>query len=163
MPSTATRRALLTGHLSEMPHPRPPGAVATQAFADDCTGCGDCARACPQGIILRDREGLPVVDMRAGACTFCRDCTRACPTGALAPAEPWNWRAEVGAGCLDMAGIPCRACEDFCDRAAIRFRPQLGGRARPIIDPETCTGCGACIAPCPEQVIHLTRKEICRC
>lgn len=156
MTDPSARRDLLRGRFTATAVPRPPGALSGLAFGEACTGCGDCARACGAAIILRDGEGLPVVDMREGGCTFCGDCTRACPTGALMPGAPWPWRAEAGPACLDANGIQCRACEDFCDAAAIRFRPMIGGRARPVIDPETCTGCGACVAPCPAGAISLS-------
>lgn len=154
MPSSTSRRAVLRGRFTEREVPRPPGSGAS--FAEACTGCGDCARACPEGIIRRDADGLPVVDVREGACTFCGSCTRACAAEALQPASPWMWRAEAGADCLDMNGIQCRACEDFCDSASIRFRPLTGGRAQPVIDRDSCTGCGACVAPCPAGTLHLT-------
>ncbi|WP_444455695.1 ferredoxin-type protein NapF [Rhodobacter capsulatus] len=149
-----SRRALLRGRIRADDLPRPPGAGA--AFARDCNQCGDCARACPEGIILRDSAGFPVLDLRAGACTFCGACTDSCPTGALRPGFPFPWRVAVGAGCLSSAGTGCRICEDQCDAQAIRFRPALGGRATPTIDPAACTGCGACIAPCPVGAMTLS-------
>ena len=149
-----SRRNLLRGRMRAETLPRPPGAGAT--FVRDCTQCGDCARACPPGIILRDGEGFPVLDLRIGACTFCGACTTSCAPGALQPGFPFPWRVAVGAGCLSSAGTGCRICEDQCDAAAIRFRPALGGRATPTIDPAACTGCGACIAPCPAGALALS-------
>ncbi|WP_096787774.1 ferredoxin-type protein NapF [Rhodobacter sp. CZR27] len=155
MPSPSSRRAILRGHFLESLHPRPPGAGLAADFARTCTGCGDCARTCPEGIILRDRDGLPVLDMASGACTFCGACTRACTAGALEPGAPFPWRVAAGPDCLEATGTQCRACEDFCDASAIRFRPQTGGRALPVIDADICTGCGACIAPCPAGALAL--------
>ncbi len=125
-------------------------------FEATCTQCGDCARACPEGIILRDAEGFPALDLSHGACSFCGDCAAACEPQALLPARGFAWRAEVGAGCLSLAGTGCRLCQDPCDQNAIRFRPMLGGRAQPEIDPAACTGCGACFAPCPVGALALT-------
>ena len=56
------RRALLRGRFDLPRHPRPIGALAPMAFEEACTQCGDCARACPEGILMRDAEGFPVLD-----------------------------------------------------------------------------------------------------
>ena len=44
---------------------------------------------------------------------------------------------------------------------AIRFRLQLGGVAKPILDLESCNGCGACLSVCPTKAIKfLILKQI---
>lgn len=155
MTEALSRRSLLHGYTRSVALPRPPGAGAAGAFAAACTQCGDCAQACPEEIILRDREGFPVLDMQEGSCSFCGACTEACTPGALVAGRAFAWRATAGAACLSRTGTGCRICEDQCDAAAIRFRPLLGGRAEPIFDDASCTGCGACIAPCPAGAIAL--------
>ncbi len=156
------RRAFLTGRLRDADPLRPFGAAREAAFRDHCDGCGSCARACPERVITRDARGLAVFSPARGACTQCGACVSACPTGALSPDNPWLWRAALGSDCLSAAGIACRACEDSCEIRAIRFRPMRGGRARPDIEPDTCTGCGGCIATCPTGALSLAlpkRKE----
>lgn len=136
---------------------RPPRAVP--GMEDICTGCGDCARACPQAIILFDRDDRPVVDLTRGECIFCGDCVAACPEGALdadAGAD-WPWRAQITARCLSLQGVFCRACEDSCDTRAIRFRLETGGRSQPLIDAAQCTGCGACASVCPSHAVGFVR------
>jgi ferredoxin-type protein NapF len=43
----------------------------------------------------------------------------------------------------------------MCDAGAIRFKPTLGGVTSPALDLSLCTGCGACVAPCPTQAISM--------
>lgn len=48
-----------------------------------CLGCGECARACRQGVIALDDVGGARAGSQEGArCVVCGDCVRACPTGA---------------------------------------------------------------------------------
>ncbi|MDO5644059.1 MAG: ferredoxin-type protein NapF [Paracoccus sp. (in: a-proteobacteria)] len=158
----SARRNFLRGRFRRLEDEarRPPWSAPD--MADLCTGCGDCGRACPQGIILADEGGRPIVDFSRDACTFCRACADACETGALdAGLElDWPWRAVVSEpGCLSAQGVYCRACEDACDLSAIRFRLMIGGKSRPIIDLNQCNGCGACISICPTQAIDAFRPE----
>lgn len=158
--AAATRRNFIRGRFERLGDDaiRPPTAVAD--FVELCTGCGRCADACPEQIIGLDDDRRAVIDFALGACTFCGACSDACSDGALNASAPiaMDWRARVGAECLSMQGIACRACEDVCDTTAIRFRLALGGRAQPIIDTDTCTGCGACAHACPTQAVTFTRQ-----
>jgi ferredoxin-type protein NapF len=70
-------------------------------------------------------------------------------------AAPWPYKAQVSDACLPKKGVECRVCGDFCDVRAIRFQPRIGGNPLPDIDPDTCTGCGACVAPCPATAITI--------
>jgi ferredoxin-type protein NapF len=157
MASGKSRRELLGGR-SVKTVLRPPGALE-RGFATSCTGCGECAAACPQAIIHTDNRGAVLLDLSRRACTLCGECARACPTGALAEERvaDWPWRASVSADCLSLNRTACRACEDACDARAIRFRLEVGGNARPIIDDVACNGCGACIAICPAGAVSLAR------
>ena len=136
---------------------RPPWSLSELQFTARCSRCDDCVSACPSGLLVRGDGGFPVADFKRAACTFCADCVRVCATGALARSEdqmPWNFGIEIAANCLPLQGVECRVCGEACDSAAIRFRPRLGGNARPEVDSASCTGCGACIAPCPVQAIQ---------
>lgn len=158
MTTRLSRRDILRGDVAAQRDAvmRPPGAQPD--FARLCTDCGACARSCPQKIIAKGQGG-PVVDFRRGHCTFCGDCAQACPTGALAEEDVayWPWRAVIGAGCLSLQGIACRACEDACDRRAIRFRLGTGGRAAPVLDQDLCLGCGECAYTCPSDAIGFAQ------
>jgi len=81
------------------------------------------------------------------------------PAPSDAPAEPWLLTARIGESCLAFGGDVCRVCADICVPAAIRFSPRLGGAAVPEVDNQKCSGCGACVAPCPAQAITLTHPD----
>jgi ferredoxin-type protein NapF len=55
-----------------------------------------------------------------------------------------------------MRGVVCRSCGEVCDEGAIRFPLQRGGTAQPTLDPDTCNGCGGCIAVCPVDAIRVS-------
>lgn len=158
LPVSVTRRGLfrrLAG-ASTTEALRPPFAVAEAAFTDLCTRCGDCATACPPGIIVM-AGGFPEVNFQQSGCDFCGDCARACRDGALVPVAGTGWRHAVAVAdaCLAAQGVVCRVCGEQCEAGAIRFRPAVGGRAAPVVDPAACTGCGACIAPCPAGAVSV--------
>jgi len=130
-----------------------------------CSRCDACIHACDEGIVVRGDGGYPQINFQNGACTFCGDCATACEDNALiVPAQdaaPWNLLAHISEDCLSANGVTCRVCGDRCDARAIRFQLAVGGIANPILDPAACTGCGACVQPCPTGVItikHMTEE-----
>ena len=50
--------------------------------------------------------------------------------------EPWAHKVEITTECLTENRVECRSCQDSCPMNAIRFRLQLGGVAKPILDLE---------------------------
>jgi ferredoxin-type protein NapF len=155
-PVNLSRRNLLSGRAVSTVLPlRPPGAIAEPLFADQCTTCGDCIGACPEQIVIRGSAGYPEVDFSKGECTFCGECIKSCGEDALSTAiqPPWNLQIEVADCCLAKKQVVCQICSDACEPQAIRFRPQIGRVATPDINEELCTGCGACIASCPENAL----------
>jgi ferredoxin-type protein NapF len=162
MKDVVSRRTLLFGRTGLSGREgviRPPWALAPDAFEKKCTGCGECVRVCPEGILTLDTTKRAKVDFSQGECTFCRDCIVVCSEGALVvfdPQTPWSLNISIEGKCLAMKGIECRACDDQCDPRAIRFRPIPGNVASLQLDEDRCTGCGACIAPCPADAITLT-------
>jgi ferredoxin-type protein NapF len=158
MTTPDSRRNFLRGNFSPRQGPlRPPWALAEANFLLACTRCGDCIDACPTCIITRD-SGYPVVDFARGECTFCGNCAAACMPRALTLTEaqsPWSARAVINAPCLARQRVECRICGDQCAAGAIRFPPLAGGIALPVLDLDRCTGCGACVAPCPVRAIAV--------
>jgi len=144
----------------------PPWAQADEAFFKVCTQCKACIDACPENILTQGKKGYPQVDFSHGECTFCGDCVTACETGALKNSgqAAWHYKAQINARCLNRKGVMCRSCADNCDESAIYFELAIGGFSSPKIDLQACTGCGACIAPCPNHSIEIsdsisTQKE----
>jgi len=157
-----SRRQFLRGKLSRRPTPlRPPWSGAERDFLVRCTRCGDCQSACPTRIIVVGDGGFPEVDFRRGECTFCAACVEACAPQALATRDadgirqPWRLKAHVGDACFARHGVVCRTCGDQCAPGAIRFPLTAGAVARPEVSTANCTGCGACLAPCPANAITL--------
>jgi len=157
MSGALSRRNFLRGRFSARgPLLRPPWAVAEADFSHLCTRCGDCSAACPTRIIAAGDGGYPTLDFGRGECSFCAACVAACPSGALqrqAAQSPWSLRATIGDSCLARRRVECRVCGDLCAAAAIRFLPAPGGPSLPLLDAACCTGCGACVAPCPVRAI----------
>lgn len=90
-----------------------------------CTGCGMCARACPNLLI-------DIVPATSNVYVGCSSTDK----GAFT-------RKVCSAGC-----IGCKKCEKTCEYGAITITDNLAG-----IDPAKCTNCGACVGVCPTKVI----------
>lgn len=161
MKHNVSRAQLLSGDVKGESTPfRPPWALAESDFVERCNSCGDCIPACPDGLIASGRGRLPQMDFTRGGCDFCGECVAACSTGALvldesAAATPWAIKATIQPACLSLNAVICRSCGEVCDERAIRFQLELGGVARPLLNSDQCTGCGACFAVCPIQAITL--------
>jgi ferredoxin-type protein NapF len=158
---SASRRAFLTLPRRTRDVPIRPPRSDEASIAAYCTGCQECAKACPENIISLNANQRPLLKFDAGMCTFCSACAEACPTDAINPAREfiWPWKAEVLDACLSRQGVMCRTCEDVCEPRAIRFKLALGGKSEPLIDTDQCSGCGACAHSCPAQAIRLRQPE----
>lgn len=93
-----------------------------------CTGCGMCAKACPNNlIVIRPKDKTVFVGCSST------------DTGAFT-------RKICKAGC-----IGCKKCEKTCEYGAVIITNNLAS-----IDPDKCTNCGACMEVCPTKVIRST-------
>lgn len=138
---------------------RPPWARTERDFLNLCRRGAECVETCPTGILAIAEGGYPVVQFTDGECTFCGRCVEACPSGALSrgngDAAPWALMPRIAQACVAFKKVECRICAEACDTGAIRFQLQAGGVALPLVDPVQCSGCGACVAPCPTDAITL--------
>jgi ferredoxin-type protein NapF len=163
--SQVRRRQFLRGDFSGRRSPiRPPWSRTEDVFIEDCDRCGDCLKACEEGIIKVGGGGFPEIDFTRGGCSFCGDCVTACKGKALvgdvqAPSTAWSLRARIETDCLAHRGVECRACGERCDTRAIVFRPRVGGVAEPRLETELCNGCGECFAVCPVRAVRIGPPE----
>ncbi len=140
---------------------RPPWSKTEQEFTDNCTRCDKCITACETQIIKRGEGGFPEIDFNLGECTFCQLCVDVCPEPVfdLAQSLPWSIRASIKDSCLTYEGGWCQSCKDACDPRAISFIMAVGQVPKPLIDTDACTGCGACVSPCPSNAIQIGKPS----
>lgn len=157
--TNTTRRNLLLGRIhapAENTVVRLPWSISENRFIDQCTRCEDCLSACPENIITNGEGKYPVLNFRLGGCTFCQDCVTACKQPLFNTTEyPWQNQAEINENCLTKQGVFCQNCKDACDAKAITFHYGTNRIPIPIIQPEQCNGCGACVSPCPNNSIQI--------
>ncbi|QCP60413.1 ferredoxin-type protein NapF [Pantoea sp. SO10] len=122
-----------------------------------CDGCGTCVSACETRIIRLAVGEVPHLDFLQGECTFCAACVDACPQPLFhaRETEPFPQRIRIDNRCITFLGVNCRSCQESCEQQAIRFQLMPNGIAQPETLPQHCTGCGACIAPCPVSATGL--------
>lgn len=158
MTVSLARRSLLMGRPDEgqslSAERRPPWTDGS--FTDACVRCGDCVEACPENILFKGDGGFPIIRFENSECTFCQECVRVCSEPVFDLSRPaFSWRASIRDNCLALANIHCQSCQDACQDSAIRFVPALGHVPTPDVSVDDCTGCGACLAVCPQDAIEL--------
>ena len=132
-----------------------------ESIRSACTGCGACVEACPQHIVILDHRNLASVDLTDAECTFCSFALEACEEGVFDRAQVpiFAYAARIGMECFATRGIVCQSCGETCPEDAIRFQVRIGGPALPLLDPDRCSGCGACVGACPAEAIVMAPRE----
>ncbi|MDH5217008.1 MAG: ferredoxin-type protein NapF [Gammaproteobacteria bacterium] len=157
------RRNLFRGKLfTQSEDIRLPWLKSFSLFYEKCTQCGDCIKACPEKVLLKGGGGYPAIDFKAGECTFCGDCAQSCTENLFEKPEqskPWSFVAMVGESCLAYQQVSCRSCQDSCEHAAITFKLEQGKTPVPRLISHLCTGCGACVSPCPTSAIDVVSEN----
>ncbi|WP_394133102.1 ferredoxin-type protein NapF [Shewanella maritima] len=138
---------------------RPPWIKQSIEFTDVCTRCDKCIADCETQILFRGDGGFPEVDFKKDECSFCQKCVDACdePIFDTQQAQPWSLKAQLNDKCLTLSGVWCQSCKDACEPRAIHFKMAVGQIPKPEFDLDACTGCGACISPCPSDAIDMSR------
>lgn len=127
-------------------------------FLKDCTQCNDCISSCDENIIVKGEDGFPTIDFNKGECTFCNDCISSCQQSFFKEDKSvaaWPSKFNIKDDCLAKNKVYCQSCKDACEPRAITFSYLNGSIPEPVIVQDLCTGCGACIQPCPTNSTEL--------
>jgi ferredoxin-type protein NapF len=161
MMNSINRRQFLRGATKNLSL-RPPWALAEADFIQACNRCDACILACESQILLRGDGGFPQTDFRRGECTFCAACVHSCAQNAFGDcttaSNAWPYRVIISATCLAHKGVECRICGEVCETAAIRFQLTAKTVAQPVLNPDDCTLCGACIHACPVNAVSPVKR-----
>ena len=127
----------------------PPVAVVSRGVrleVGDCTACGVCVRACPQGALVLNHEvGRSVLAQRPDSCRGDRTCIAVCPEQVVVATNAWPLAAAVAGTPHVLAVVATRECRrcrtpypalshpDLCPMCRIRTRRPLGS----VLPPET--------------------------
>lgn len=157
-----SKRSFIFAHTAkELPF-RPPWSLSEDDFVELCTRCGECFKECPRNIIQLGDGGFPELDFSYTGCDFCEVCVQVCEPGALKKRDfpALTLLANIGENCFSERGVICRSCGEICEAEAIKFKPNVGGVTRVLINTELCNGCGECVHICPAQSITMKHRTL---
>ncbi|MEA9392115.1 ferredoxin-type protein NapF [Acerihabitans sp. TG2] len=162
----ASRRGLLRGLLSASrktlvpiaaypPGPaRPPGALPENIFLSRCDQCQGCVECCQPGVLVRDDDGYPRLNIEYAACTACGACIDVCTGEALLAQTRFDTglRPVLNAAACINPRSRCGLCAAVCPTQALTIGQ---GNGLPSVDEQRCNGCGECLIQCADRAISL--------
>ncbi len=158
----------------------PPGSLSLRNLTQHCTGCQLCVSVC-ENHVLRPSGNLltlmqPTMSYERGYCRpECTKCSEVCPAGAIKPISKAEKSAiQIGHAvwlkdlCIVNAeGKSCGNCERHCPTHSIQMVPKDPNDPQslkiPVVNIETCIGCGACEHLCPARphsAIYVQGHEV---
>jgi ferredoxin-type protein NapF len=143
---------------------RPPYGLNESLFQSECPVCESkaCVTSCDEKIIVLLEDGTPSLNFTKSGCTFCDDCANACDINVLNlenthSSEHLNAQFKISTdACVAHHGVICFSCKEPCIDDAILFN----GMFNPVIDRDSCTACGFCMARCPTSAIQFDIKNM---
>jgi len=150
--------------------PKPPqfraglGILIDEKKCDYCKICEEicpveairvkCEASAPREILEPKIEGK--IDINEEECIYCKLCEEECPVKALNVERALEGEIKlINLDKCDHSG--CKNCVNICPANSI-YVPKRGKGIE--ISEKSCIYCGACQEACPENVIHITVKEI---
>ena len=144
---------------------RPPANKSGTRFTRQCSRCGACVQACPNGIIRFGGADAGWGAVLAPELSFdndfcsptCTACGQVCPSGAI-PRFTVKTKFTVPIGvakvdanvCLLGENRECGTCVSACQYAALDLAwDKVNLVSRVVVDAKRCTGCGGCEYVCP--------------
>lgn len=146
----------------------PPGALSISNLAQHCTGCQLCVSVCDNHVLRPSGDLMtlmqPKMAFDKGYCRpECTKCSDVCPTGAIKPISKED-KSSIQIGhavwlkdlCIvNTDGMSCGNCERHCPTNSIQMVPKDPSDPKslkiPVVNVETCIGCGACEHICPAR------------
>ena len=155
---------------------RPPASGRSARFTRLCVRCGNCVRACPNGIIRFGGTGAGWAGVLAPEVSFewdycpasCTACGQVCPTGAI-PRFDKAGKFTVPMGCAEVdmqscllgEGRECGACAGACPHEALELAwDKVEMVSRVVVNTKACTGCGYCEYVCPSSPKAIRVKAL---
>ncbi len=155
---------------------RPPGAVREEVFKKKCIRCGNCMSVCKTNGLQPalhesgpDGIWTPRLEPEIGYCEYsCNECGRVCPVGAIEKLDiDTKQRRRIGTAEINRSRCQpwqeirnCLLCMEACPVPgnALRVSVSDSGFRRPLVDEESCIGCGRCQNTCPFDAIDINPK-----
>ena len=157
----------------------PSGALSIKNLTSHCTACQLCISVCPNHVLKPSGNLMtlmqPEMGYERGFCRpECTKCSSVCPTGAIHPiTKEEKTTIQIGHAvwekdcCIvNSDNVECGNCARHCPTGSIQMVPKDPNDPKslkiPIVNEETCIGCGACEHLCPSRpyvAIHVVGHE----